>query len=363
MSAHCPVPGAALRRIVIGVATTLATATCSLPVPDVVTELALDPATLALMPGDSAMVTATVLGASGTPSSVRLRWSSTDSSVVQVRSGRIAALRSGLARVTASAGGRSDTIAISVKYAPFRTPRQYAHRGYGSLFPENTVVAVRGSFDRGADGVEVDVMLSRDSVPVVIHDDTLGRTTNGHGRVDAHTAEELRALDACSWRGPAWAPCPVPLLSDVLEAATGRGTLLLDLKGPWPDAQLRRLLQLTRDAGMQDSVTIISFSLDVLRRVRRLDLRVRLGFLSGTVVDPAAALQLENIAILLHDDAIRQASARMPAYSAALHEQGSILGAWTLYSASSAPALRDLGVSWFITAVPLDPATLHPAEH
>lgn len=352
-----------LGRVAIGVALLSAGVTCALPVAEVVTDLALDPAALSLTPGDSALVTAKVLGTNGAPTTVRLRWSSTDSSVVQVQSGKILALRSGVAHVIASAGGRSDTIAIGVKYPPLPSPRQYAHRGYALLFPENTLVAVTGAFDRGAEGVEVDVILSRDTVPVVIHDDTLERTTNGRGRVDAHTADELRTLDACSWKGATWTPCHVPMLVEVLEAAAGRGTLLLDLKGPWPDAQLRKLLQLTRDAGMRDSVTIISFSLDVLGRVRRLDPRVRLGFLSSSVVDPATALQLENIAILLHDGAILKAAATMPAYSAALRERGSVLGAWTLYKSSSAPALRDLGVNWFITDVPLDPATLRPARH
>ena len=361
MSSHARVLRATLRRAAFIVAVVLAGVTCALPVAEVVTDLALDPTTLSLTPGDSAFVTAKVLGTNGTPTTVRLRWSSTDSSVVQVQSGKILALRSGTAHVIASAGGRSDTIAVGVKYPPFPSPRQYAHRGYALLFPENTLIAVTGAFDRGADGVEVDVMLSGDSVPVVIHDETLERTTSGSGRVDAHTADQLRTLDACTWKGAEWTPCHVPTLAEVLDAASGRGTLLLDLKGPWPDTQLRKLLQLTRDAGMRDSVTIISFSLDVLGRVRRIDPRVRLGFLSRTVMDPATALQLENIAILLHDGAIGQAAATMPAYSAALRERGSVLGAWTLYKASSAPPLRDLGVNWFISDVPLDAATLRPA--
>ena len=137
---------------------------------------------------------------------------------------------------------------------------------------------------------------------------------------------------------------------------------MLDLKGAWPDAALAHLLQATREHGLRDSVMIISFSLDVLERVRRLDPRIQLGFLSNQVPDPAPVLRLGNTAMLLHDAAILARGQPVVAYSSDLRERGSLLGAWTLYSGTSVQPLRELGVHWFISNVPLDPATLIPVQ-
>jgi glycerophosphoryl diester phosphodiesterase len=82
-------------------------------------------------------------------------------------------------------------------------PLVFAHRGGAKLAPENTLAAFASGLSRGADGLELDVHLSRDGVPVVIHDATLERTTNGAGPVAARTAAELAALDAGAQFGAA----------------------------------------------------------------------------------------------------------------------------------------------------------------
>ncbi|MBS7618882.1 glycerophosphodiester phosphodiesterase, partial [Candidatus Bathyarchaeota archaeon] len=71
-----------------------------------------------------------------------------------------------------------------------------AHRGASGYEPENTIKAIEKAIDMNADAVEVDVRLSKDGVPVVIHDETLNRTTNGSGRVDSYTSEQLKNFDA-----------------------------------------------------------------------------------------------------------------------------------------------------------------------
>jgi glycerophosphoryl diester phosphodiesterase len=75
-------------------------------------------------------------------------------------------------------------------------PLVFAHRGGAALAPENTVVAFEGGLSHGADGMELDVHLSRDGVPVVIHDGKVDRTTNGRGEVASFSAAELATLDA-----------------------------------------------------------------------------------------------------------------------------------------------------------------------
>ena len=69
-----------------------------------------------------------------------------------------------------------------------------AHRGYSGKFDENTMLAFKKAIEYKADGIETDVQLSKDGVPVIIHDETLDRTTNGHGFVHDYTLDELKVF-------------------------------------------------------------------------------------------------------------------------------------------------------------------------
>ena len=69
-----------------------------------------------------------------------------------------------------------------------------AHRGYSGKFDENTMIAFKKAIEYKADGIETDVQISKDGIPVIIHDETLDRTTNGHGFVKNYTLNELKAL-------------------------------------------------------------------------------------------------------------------------------------------------------------------------
>lgn len=93
-----------------------------------------------------------------------------------------------------------------------------AHRGNRAHAPENTVESFRQARELGADALELDVRMSRDGHPMVIHDATVDRTTNGKGAVASYTAAELLALDAASVFGGRYPPSGVPRLEDVLDA-------------------------------------------------------------------------------------------------------------------------------------------------
>jgi glycerophosphoryl diester phosphodiesterase len=88
--------------------------------------------------------------------------------------------------------------------------RVVAHRGGGALAPENTLAGIREARARGYAAVEFDVMLSRDDAPILMHDDTLERTTGASGAVPEYSAAELARLDAGSWRDQRFAGEPVP---------------------------------------------------------------------------------------------------------------------------------------------------------
>ena len=79
--------------------------------------------------------------------------------------------------------------------------RVFAHRGYSGKYPENTMLAFREAEKVGADGIELDVQLTKDGQIVIIHDETLNRTTNGKGYVKDYTLAELKSLDASVIKG------------------------------------------------------------------------------------------------------------------------------------------------------------------
>ena len=109
-----------------------------------------------------------------------------------------------------------------------------AHRGARRTHPENTLAAFEAAARAGADGIEFDVQLSGDGVPVVMHDATVDRTTDGAGRVDELTAADLGRLDAGSWFSSEFRSEAVPTLDAVLDwAHTNTLTLHIELKdGP-----------------------------------------------------------------------------------------------------------------------------------
>ena len=109
--------------------------------------------------------------------------------------------------------------------AAYRYPcRIIAHRGGGTLAPENTLAGIRYAHARGFRGVEFDVMLAREDVPVLMHDDTLERTTNALGNLADKSAAELALVDAGSWRDAQYQGEPVPTF-----AAAGQLCAELDL--------------------------------------------------------------------------------------------------------------------------------------
>ncbi len=102
-------------------------------------------------------------------------------------------------------------------------PTVIGHRGAAALAPENTSIGIRRACREGAAWVEFDVKLTRDGVPILMHDDRLGRTTNGRGKVAETTLETIKALDAGSWFGPDFAGEPVPTLRTALKLAADLG--------------------------------------------------------------------------------------------------------------------------------------------
>lgn len=112
------------------------------------------------------------------------------------------------------------------RFSPDSTARPatiIGHRGAAGHAPENTLVSLRRAAELGVRWVEFDVMLSGDDVPVLFHDDTLERTTDGRGAVADHAAASLAQLDAGAWFDPRFAGEPVPTLADAMRTLAGHG--------------------------------------------------------------------------------------------------------------------------------------------
>lgn len=286
---------------------------------------------------------------------VRTSWSSSDRAIVDVsNTGALVARGSGVAIVTASAANQTASTSVTVRRHQLPDLYVVAHRGFAGVFPENTLTAVQGAYDRGADAVEVDVMMAKDRVPIIMHDDRVDRTTNGTGLVSSFTSAQLQQLDACSKFGAQWAPCPVPLARQVMEAARGRGRLLLHLKGPWPAGALDTLLELVRAEQIRRQAVVIDFDTITLSHVRHFDPAIPVGLLSTTPVDPIILQRLEDAVVLLYDSTF---VATPPAEIRVLRTQalagGNSLGAWTIYGVARAKQLRSSGAGWLITDVEL----------
>lgn len=208
-----------------------------------------------------------------------------------------------------------------------------AHRGASALAPENTLAAIRRAIELGAAWVEVDVQAGADGL-VVIHDDTLERTTNGHGLVATHTVDALRALDAGHGER-------IPLPQEVLELCRGRCAVNLELKGP---NVAPRLLPLLRDALASgwpaEALLCSSFDWPQLEALRAALPGLALGVLCEQVGGAAVAMA-QQLGARVIGCALDHADADA---AAAAHAAGCALWVFTVNDAVDAARLAALGV-------------------
>ncbi len=220
-------------------------------------------------------------------------------------------------------------VAIDVRGARlhprFVRPAVIAHRGASGTRPENTLAAFTRAVALGAHMIELDVQLTLDGEVVVLHDDTLDRTTSGSGPVARRPWPEVAALDAGAWFGPEFAGERVPRLADVL-AAVPVG-VNVELKPGADDGLERRTLEVVAEAGALRRVVLSSFDPQRLLRLRALSPDADLAVLSaGTRASPPLTLAERVAATALH---IRKSRA-VPRLVAAAHASGLAVRVWTV---------------------------------
>jgi len=161
---------------------------------------------------------------------------------------------------------------LDLRHNPSGRPWVIGHRGASGEAPENTMAAFRLAVEQGADLIETDVHLSADGVPVLIHDPTLDRTTDGHGPVSCYTMAQLKELDAGSWFSPDFAGERLLSLDELLDWASGRVPVSIEIKnGPihYPEIEQIVLGSLRRH-DMVRSAIVISFDHPTVWRLKQL---------------------------------------------------------------------------------------------
>ncbi|MDF9876666.1 glycerophosphodiester phosphodiesterase family protein [Cellulosimicrobium cellulans] len=269
--------------------------------------------------------------------------------------GRIDRSRDGaLGFVTAGATVSVDDVTVTeIEPASYvgddgELPVTVAHRGYSSVAPENTLAAVAAGMRTGAEYVEIDVHTTADGLPVVLHDQTVDRTTEGSGDVAVLPGAQVAALDAGSWFSPAFAGQHLPTFAQVLDLLeTGSSTLLLEIKGPETSTEVERVVDMVVEAGLEDRVVLQSFDVAALRYAREHAPQIPRGLLRGSLdADPVAVAQ--ELGAVMYNPSATALLAR-PGVVADLNEAGIAVMPYTVNSAADWARLTEIGVDGVIT--------------
>lgn len=158
----------------------------------------------------------------------------------------------------------------------------WAHRGASGYYPENTISSFEGAIKQNADGIELDVHLSKDGYLIVCHDETLNRTTNGKGFIKQYDLYELKQLDAGSWYDKKFKGEKIPLLEEVIDLIKGtKMELNIELKAGsifYPVIE-EKVLKMVDKYGIKKQVIISSFDHYSLVKIKDLDKDIKTGIL------------------------------------------------------------------------------------
>lgn len=141
-----------------------------------------------------------------------------------------------------------------------------AHRGYAAIAPENTIASFQAAVDYGADACEFDVQISKDGTLIVMHDDSVDRTTNGEGKISKLTDEYLRTLDAGSWKGQEFKGEKIPTLEETLIFLKQNNMVaLLEIKA---SSIADAVVELLYQTEMESKTLIISFDEKSIKNIK-----------------------------------------------------------------------------------------------
>lgn len=231
------------------------------------------------------------------------------------------------------------------KHMPSRSVMAVAHRGASAYAPENTLAAFEEAIRLGSPAIEFDVRLTADGVPVVLHDETLERTTTGHGPVWRQTRLDLLRLDAGSWHHPRFAGVRIPTLDEALREIAPCALPVLELKVPLEPEVLGPLLA---RHDLLDEAVVLSFEPRWLVPLRRAFRDLPLGLLADQWMPdlPEQARQLDAAVLGLSVESLSLQRV------AAADDAGLEVWSYTANDIGLVAACAAMGVSGVITDRP-----------
>jgi glycerophosphoryl diester phosphodiesterase len=227
-----------------------------------------------------------------------------------------------------------------------------AHRGFSAVAPENTLASIARAIEAGADGCEFDVYRCKDGAVILMHDAAVDRTTNGRGKIADLTLAELKQLDAGRWKAPTYAGERVPTLEEALQRLTGSGCqAVIEIK---MEGISQQVVDAIRAAKMLDQATVIAFSKEVVREVRRIAPELRCAWLCSPKPAASAAQQAAWIAAQAAECGTNLVDLNYGALSPQLIEElrrrGLTVWAWT---ANDPPVIQALA-AWGVVSITTD---------
>ena len=200
-----------------------------------------------------------------------------------------------------------------------------AHRGGALLAPENTIAAYQNAVNLGADYYELDARLSKDDSLMIMHDDTIDRTTSGSGVLSSLIYLQLRLYDAGSWFAPEFTGQKIPTLYEALSVAKGTKTkVVIEIKSN-EERIAGKVVDLVKAMNMEDEVLVSCFNLNQIAQVRTLDPSIEIQQFVNSV-DQSEINQLKAI----NAEWIGSGSEVTPELRDSVHAAGMLLNIWTI---------------------------------
>lgn len=226
-----------------------------------------------------------------------------------------------------------------------------AHRGAMVSAPMNTMAAFELAVEQGADGIELDVQLSRDGHVAVLHDFSLDATTDGSGPLAQKSLSELQELDAGGWFSSEFAGEGIPTLAQVFESLGDRTLFNVEIKsgGASSSKLAEQVAACIRRFSVGDRVVVSSFDPAVLLNFRRLMPAVMIGFLYDAGLQPEYYIPLKKLA---HEARHPRHELVDEAYMGWARENNYYVNTWTVNDRGRAAQLRSLGVNAIISDDP-----------
>ncbi len=213
-----------------------------------------------------------------------------------------------------------------------------AHRGASAYEPENTLRAIKRALELNAKMIEVDVRLSKDGQIVVIHDDSVDRTTNGKGYVENLKLEELKKLDAGKGER-------IPTLQEVINAVRNKAILIIEIKVLKIEDSLVKIIE---KEGIEKEVVITSFYHPILRKIKELNPTIKTG-----VIFKCHPVKPVDLALNANSDSLfpehKYVSEEMVKEA---HENDLKIYPWTIDDPNRANQLIEMGVDGIVTNKP-----------